>query len=1087
MNKHLLAAILACSQIMAYAAVAPAPDGTEWQDVTRLQQGRLPSAATFFSFKDKESARKVLPESSAYVQSLDGVWKFHWVETPDKRPADFWKVSFDVSGWDDIKVPSNWNIAGIQEDGSLKYGTPIYVNVRYPFWYQKMKGNWKGGVMQAPPSHWTMHKDRNEVGSYRRTFTLPKTWRGKDVFIDFDGVDSFFYLWINGNYVGFSKNSRNTARFDVSDYVKSGENVVAVEVYRNSDGSFFEAQDMFRLPGIFRSVRLEAKPRARFTNLRVTPQLGDEGSDFLRIEAEVKNPAKGYSIEYALYENYLYRDDNRLVLTDKTDQLNTYLKLAGAKRWSAEAPYRYTLVASLLDGHGKPQDIISTYVGFRQVCIDETPSSADEFGLAGRYFYLNGKPVKLRGVNRHETEPSMGHAITREVMEKDIMMMKRNNINHVRNSHYPDDPYWYYLCDRYGIYLMDEANLETHPYGYEEESLSHVPEMKAAHVARVADMIIQNYNHPSVIIWSMGNEAGPGENFAAAYSAAKMLDPMRPVQYERNNDYSDIGCRQYPEVGWVANVATGKADVKYPYHINEFAHSMGNALGNFADYWALMDSNNYFMGGCIWDWVDQSLTYYADNAGHTPFLAYGGDFGDTPNDGQFVMNGILFGDRSPKPQLEEVKKVYQPICSSLTEDGKLDIWNRNYFEASDCNLSWSITANGNSLRSGTIQLDSIPARRHVAVNLDLGGLPADAECFLNVSYLQAHSNPWADAGAEIARDQLPLQAGTFKLPGLPDGFVRVRTTDTANGLVTLEGDGFEMKFDSKAGAPVMIKYGDRTVLNEAPVLDVARAFNNNDVWAFRRWFENGLYDIVPTVKDSRLGWTIDGCIRMVYTVEYAAPCGSKISTWPQEGYHKISKDESLTDVVRFTAVQSWTVAPDGSLTLDAGITSSKPGLPLPKIGYRFKIEKGFDSFSYYGRGPQENYSDRQTSAFIGTYHSTVDDEYVDYTKPQDFGNHESVRWVSLSDNSSCGIKVQAKTNSLKGEPVMSASVCRYTPMEMIMAAHPWQLPAKPAYTWLCLDAAVTGLGGNSCGPAPLERDIVRFGTMEFGFRIFPVN
>ena len=578
-----------------------APTGDEWQSPQLLSLNKEEPHAWFFSFADVESARQVLPEHSAYWKSLDGDWKFNWAPDPDHRPVDFYKSDFDDAAWDLIPVPSNWNVVGLGKDGSQRYGMPLYVNVGVPWWTECKPDDWRLGVMRTPPEDWMTYKVRNEVGSYRRTFEIPAEWEGKRILIDFDGVDSFFYLWINGTYVGFSKNSRNLAQFDITEWVKPGENLVAVEVYRHSDASNLEVQDMFRLPGIFRTVALEAKPQVFVRDIRVFPALQS-----LIVGAEIHGPAD-VTLTYRLYEHPLYEDENRLVAEFEGCGSTSTLDYPEAKPWSAEAPWRYTLVGELKDASGKTLDVFSSIVGFREVCIKDTPASEDEFGLAGRYFYLNGKPVKLRGVNRHETEPSMGHAITREVMEEDIRLMKRAGINHVRNSHYPDAPYWYWLCDKYGIYLMDEANIESHHYRYGEASLSHPVEWREAHVARMLEMVASDFNHPSVIIWSMGNEAGPGDNFKATYAAARSIDPMRPIQYERNNDLSDIGCRQYPGVPWVQRAATGQADVKYPYHINEFAHSMGNALGNFAQYWHSMDSTNFFMGGAVWDWVDQSL------------------------------------------------------------------------------------------------------------------------------------------------------------------------------------------------------------------------------------------------------------------------------------------------------------------------------------------------------------------------------------------------------------------------------------------------------------------------------------------------
>ena len=505
------------------------PTGWEWQSPDSLAYNKEQPHAWFFSFRNVEEARKVLPENSSYWQSLDGQWKFHWASRPEERPKDFYLTDYDVSKWDDIQVPLSWNMAGLQDDGHNKYGDPLYSNQRVIFQHAYRVNDWKGGVMRTPKTNWMTYRNRNEVGSYRRTFTIPANWKGKEVFINFDGVDSFFYLYINGRYVGFSKNSRNLAEFDITPYLyKEGkENVVAVEVYRNSDASFLESQDMFRLPGIFRTVALTAKPKVHVRDFKAIPDLDDTYTKAsLHITTQIENLSKAsiqnYTLEYSLYANRLYSDENSLV-PGVTAQVKLDMKLAAhadtelevtlvaqdkVKLWSAEAPYRYTLVGELKDAKGKTVQTFSSIVGFRKVEIKDTPADQDEFGLAGRYYYLNGKPIKLKGVNRHENNVNTGHTVSRQQMEQEIFLMKRANINHVRNSHYPDAPYWYYLCDKYGIYLEDEANIESHEYYYGEASLSHVPAFKNAHIARNMEMVHATVNHPSVVIWSLGNEAG---------------------------------------------------------------------------------------------------------------------------------------------------------------------------------------------------------------------------------------------------------------------------------------------------------------------------------------------------------------------------------------------------------------------------------------------------------------------------------------------------------------------------------------------------------------------------------------------------
>lgn len=1064
-----------------------APAGNEWESPQQLGFNKEAPHAWFFSFGDVESARKVLPENSSLWMSLDGDWKFHWAPNPDERPAGFFSKDYDDSSWDMIPVPSNWNVVGIGKDGSQKYGTPIYVNINVPWWTEVKPGDWKFGVMRTPPENWTAFKVRNEVGSYRRNFEVPKDWDGKRVFINFDGVDSFFYLWINGKYVGFSKNSRNLAQFDITEYLTSGTNTVAVEVYRYSDAGNLEAQDMFRLPGIFRTVALEAKPVVSVRDIRVTPSMTS-----LKVDASVSGPAgKGFSISYRLYENAIYSDDNSLVAEFPSQAASCTLDYPQAKAWSAEAPHRYTLVGELKDASGKTLDIFSTVVGFREVCIKDTPAEEDEFGLAGRYFYLNGKPVKLRGVNRHETEPSMGHAITREVMEEDIRLMKQANVNHVRNSHYPDDPYWYYLCDKYGIYLMDEANIESHHYRYKEASLSHPVEWKDAHVARMVEMVASDYNHPSVIIWSMGNEAGPGKNFEYVYSAARDMDPMRPIQYERNNDISDIGCSQYPRVDWVRKVATGQGDVKYPYHINEFAHSMGNALGNFAQYWQSIDSTNFFMGGAIWDWVDQSLWNYTPEG--VRYLASGGNFGDVPNDGQFVMNGVLNGDRSPKPQYFEVKKVYQNLNTYLVKiSGTMAgicLFNRNYFEPCTYDATWTLIVDGEPLRSGSFDASGIGPREKVVRQIDLGDIPAGRECYLNVCYALKEDLPWASKGFEVCKDQLALDSvilrETKNLSSVSSRSPK-HFTDRKTGNLVVKGPRFRVEFDPSQGTIASLKYRRKDVIvpGQGPRLNAFRALVNNDAWVFKGWFAQGLHNLVHSASGMKVEEK-DGSVVISFDVVSKAPNAAHLVGTSASATCVIEEDQDMKDVMQFTSHVVWTVDRKGNVTLSSRITSDKPDEVLGRLGYIMQVPSSLADFTYYGRGPVENYSDRYTNAFVGIYSSTVAGQVGNYTKPQDMANHEQVRWASLTGRRGRGVLFEASENSLRnsdfGRPVMSVSALPYSAVDMVQAAHQCDLPA-PGDTWLCLDAADLGLGGNSCGPSPLEEDRVH-PSATFGFTI----
>ncbi|MBD0831704.1 glycoside hydrolase family 2 TIM barrel-domain containing protein [Aestuariibaculum sediminum] len=1089
-----------------------APTGKEWESPSHIAHNKEQPRATFFSFKNVQNARKVLPEHAEYWKSLDGQWKFNWVKHPDLRPLDFFNPNFDVSKWDDISVPSNWNIFGLGKDGGQKYGTPIYCNQPVIFKHDVKVNDWKGGVMREPAKDWVTYDARNEVGSYRRDFEIPENWDGREIFIQFDGVDSFFYLWINGRYVGFSKNSRNAAAFNITNYVKKGNNVIAAEVYRNSDGSFLEAQDMFRLPGIFRTVQLYSTPKIQIRDLFVLPELDDNYiNGTLKISADIrnfsKNSAKGYQIVYSIYENKLYSDENKRVenvgVSTPVSTINSgeqttssvVMHVPSPKQWSAEQPYRYTLIAELKDKSGKVVETISIYTGFREVTIKNTLAKDDEFGLEGRYYYINGKTVKLKGVNRHETNPKTGHAITREQMQDEVMLMKRANINHVRNSHYPPDPYWYYLCNKYGIYLEDEANIESHQYYYGEASLSHPPEWKNAHVGRVVEMTHQNKNHPAIVIWSLGNEAGPGKNFEYAYDALKKIDVSRPVQYERNNNIVDMGSNQYPSIGWMKSAVKGTMGIKYPFHISEYAHSMGNACGNLIDYWEAIESTNFFCGGAIWDWIDQALYNYKEDG--TRYLAYGGDFGDKPNSGQFVMNGILFAERDPKPQYYEVKKVYQNFGVTPLDitKGIIEIFNKYYFKSlSDYNLNWSVWENGSKVKSGQIPLSPIEARSKskIAIPYQFKEFKANSEYFLKLEFTLKEDQPWAKSNYVQAENQFLIKAKT-DIPTIADvtkttANEQVKIIDAENNIKIVQGKGFKAKFNNNDGSLYGLSYKDNIIITDGngPKLDAFRAFVNNDTWGYQSWYEKGLHNLKHKAISSKIRTNNDGTATLSFLVVSQAPnaarqhggtSGNKIAV------EELSNRKFGENDFRFITNQIWTVYQDGSIELQASITSNEPNFVLPRLGYSLTIPKEYDNFTYYGRGPAGNYNDRKTSQNIEKYTNKVNEEFVNFPKPQDMGNHEDTRWCALTQNKS---KNSIGAVFIANE-TMAVSALPYTAQTMATSAHIYELP-EPGNTTLHLDVKVSGLGGASCGQGgPLSYDRAYANQNDFGFIIRPAS
>ena len=1105
--KSFLSLLFSCIATLAYAQQstlegfeygnAIAPTGNEWQSPEQLGYNKLQPRAWFVSFATAEEARHLLPEFSSRRMSLDGTWKFHFAKNPDERPANFFQQDFDCSQWDDIPVPSNWNIVGIErgkwneekEQWEGRYGVPIYVNQPVIFYHQVQKDDWRKGVMREPPKFWTTYEFRNEVGSYRRTFNIPKEWKGKEIYVEFDGVDSFFYLWVNGRYVGFSKNSRDIARFDITQYARVGDNSISVEVYRNSDGSFLEAQDMFRLPGIFRSVSVYARPKVDIKDLKVDAQwngkLGTLHIDCLTEDLTGKKKEQYSHIDFSLYKNKLYSDENEYL----GDIASVDFK--SVRPWTAEEPNVYVLVAELKDKKGRTLEAVSTQIGFRTVEIKDVPASEDEFHLAGRYFLVNGKPVKLKGVNRHETNPATGHAITHKQMEEEVMMMKRANINHVRTSHYTNDPYFYYLCNKFGIYLEAEANLESHEYYYGEASLSHPVEWRPAHIARMMELAHSRVNDPCIVIWSLGNEAGPGENFVASYKALKAFDPSRPVQYERNNNIVDMGSNQYPSVNWVRSAVKGNMNIKYPFHISEYAHSMGNAVGNLQDYWDAIESTNFFCGGAIWDWIDQSLYNYtlhpSPNTQHTSptkYLAYGGDFGDTPNDREFVMNGIIFGDMTPKPQYYEVKKVYQNIAIKWNDvsSGSIDIFNKNYYtdDLTAYDLHWSLLADGQQVREGRIDIGRVPPRSHKTIQIpDLSPLHPAKEYFANIEFRLKNDMPWAKAGYVQANEQLLVKAAdkegygaaSYARDGQKAGDESLTTTSQEDILI-INGSAFCVEFNTQKGNIQHLEYDGQTIINDGngPRLDAYRAPVNNDNWGQRAWHDNQLHRLQHEVLSSTiLNDRNDGTIVVAFNMRSASPATNPVisSSSPSAG-----KGSDFA----FFHNDVYTIHPDGTIELHTAITSNNPSLELPRLGFLIKLPKQLDQFTYYGRGPIDNYPDRKRSQNIGIWKTTVEKEFENFPKPQDMANHQDTRWCTLTDAKGHGALFTA-------DNPMSVSALPWSAQQLQAAPHPYELPPSDG-NYLHLDLAITGLGGNSCGQGPpLENDRVKATPHTFSFAI----
>lgn len=1048
------------------AAAPDAPSGKEWESEQMLGLNKEKPRATFNSYADVESAKKILPEFSQYRVSLDGAWKFNWVKRPEERPIDFFKPEFDVSGWKEITVPSSWQTQG--------YDVPVYSNQAYLF-----KRDWPR-VMGEPPKHFTTFVNRNPVGSYRRDFEIPANWDGREVFINFDGVDSFFYLWINGKYVGFSKNSRNPAEFDITRFLQPGKNVVAAEVYRFSDGSYLECQDMWRLSGIFRSVAIHSKDRTHVRDMFVKTTPAEHGQWQLSAAVDIRRVAAGdgkrIRIDAMLYDAAGKEVSPVSVAGENgaNGEMVLVQNYANPALWSAETPNLYTLVIELADAGGKIRDIVSTQVGFRDVKIVD--------GV----FLVNGKAVKFRGVNRHENFPKTGHALTRADMELDMKRLKQANVNHVRLSHYPNDPYWYYLCDKYGMYLVDEANIESHGYYYGKESLSHPQEWEAAHVDRIMAMVERDKNHPSVTIWSLGNEAGPGKNFVAGNAAIKARDLSRPTHYERNNDIVDMDSNQYPSVGWAYSKAAQK-NHKKPFYISEYAHIMNNGMGNLADYWDAIEKSDNIFGGSIWEWSDQGLE--KTTADGRRFIAYGGDFGDFPNDGQFIVKGVVYANRDPKPDFWEVKKVYQEISVAADDagTGEIEIFNKHFFKGlSGYDLAWELTGDGVVIGSGKLPAPAVAPRAQLKAKLPLPAFTAKpgVDYRLRVGFRTTTATIMGSAGYEIAAEQLAVKnpAGDAK-PALAAAGDKPTVSDNG-GLTTVTGKHFRAVFDQQTGELAALEYAGKPVFKpgKGPTLNVFRAPVNNDRWAMNDWFGLGLRHLEARAAAFTVENTGGNMVRIAAIADYSGEKAEGVSDYGSNKPKISATGKDLpSDAPVFRVVTAWTVHPDGSVARQSAISATGRDIPLAKIGFTMELPAAYAKAEYYGRGPEENYPDRKTGSFLGRYSRAVKDFFEPYAKPQDMANREDVSWVALRDESGAGAL-------FAGLGKMSATVLPYTADELAAAAHPTDLPANPDRTRLDLDAAVLGLGGASCGPIPIERDIVRAGAVHhFGFVIRPLG
>jgi beta-galactosidase len=1015
------------------AAQNAGPSARDWENPHVYGIGKEPGRATYTPFPDEASA---LDEhrASTFIQSLDGMWKFHWVKRPELRPVDFYKPEFDVSSWKEIPVPSNWEMQG--------YGTPIYTNITYPFKRDYPR------VTDTPDDHsWTAYDERDPVGSYRREFTLPATWSGRQTYLAFNGVNSAFYVWINGQKVGYSQDSRMTSEFNISKYLKPGNNLIAVEVYRWCDGSYIEDQDFWRMSGIFRAVTLVSRTAMHLRDFQVqTPfDTAYENSTF-KLHGTVQNLDS--RITSASLEAKLLDADGKPVFATMRKlnvraggeaDLDIQQPVKTPNKWSAESPYLYKLILTLKDSKGGTLEVIPCSVGFRQSEIK------------GNQILFNGKKLMIKGVNRHEFDPDLGQVVTREMMIADIKLMKQHNINADRTCHYPNVPEWYELADKFGLYILDEANVESHGYGSNEiQPISDGEDYRDAIVDRLRRTIERDKNHPSIIGFSMGNEAGYGANFTAAKEWAKSHHPEFFIIYEPGNSiHGDALTPMYAKpqniVDYYNRFGKGR-----PFFEIEYAHAMGNSTGNFQQYWDLFESEPWAHGGFIWDWVDQGIRKKA--ADGKEFWAYGGDFGDKPNDDNFNTNGLVLPDRTPHPGLAEVKKSYADIKVEPLDllHGKIRIRNKyNFIDLGFIRATWALQENGKTIQSGDVPLGSIvPGQAgEVALNVHQPMLLPGAEYFLTVTFALAHETAWAPAGHIVTWDQfkVPFEvppASNRKTDNLP-----AVTLSEVPGEVVASNDSFSIAIDAASGSIFSYNVGGRELLS-APL--------EPNYW--RPPTDNDRGNHMP----QRQGiWQLASIHRVATSVKGEQPAPNVV---------KVTANAKLP---AGSAMQAcvYTIYGDGSVEIDSVFEPGETPLPdLPRVGMQMRVIHALRHVEWYGRGPQENYWDRNLGASVGIYKASVDNLWFPYVEPQETGNRTDIRWVSFTDDQGFGLKAT-------GMPQLSFSAWPFRMSELEHEKTPLNIGRKHSAEILPsdditvnLDYRQMGVGGDDSWGAPTHKE-----------------
>lgn len=1012
----------------------------DWEDETVFAINKEAGHSTYIPFASVSELKSdpswetpwITPESSKY-QLLNGNWKFNWVKQPSERPLDFYKTDYDVSSWNEIPVPSNWEMHG--------YGTPIYTNITYPH------ANTPPYIM--PVQGWTIEKEPNPVGSYRRDFELPSNWNNSQVFLHFDGAYSGMYVWVNGQKVGYSQGANNDAEFDVTEFVQAGKNTIACEVYRWTDGSYLEDQDMFRLSGIHRDVYLYSTPKVRVRDFFLQSEfVGDDlSSGLFKVKTAIKNYDAAVSGASKLDVTLLDTDGTEVLKVSQSidplasNEEKTYIlqkSLSNPKLWSAEIPYLYSAIVTLSDSKGAVLEVLSSKFGFRKIEIKN------------KRVYINNEAVYFKGVNRHDTHPTLGKAIPFESMIQDIVLMKQHNINTVRTCHYPNDSKMYALYDYYGLYIMDEADIECHGNGSLSDNLTWQP----AFIDRMVRMVERDKNHASVIFWSMGNESSGGQNFYEVNKAAKAIDAVRPIHYEGNSNAADMDSQMYPDVEDAKR--RDKQDTDRPYFYCEYAHAMGNAPGNLYEYWDYIENEGQrTIGGCIWDWVDQGIVKFG---GDTTQYLFGSDFGDKPNDYNFCLNGLTTPDRLVTAKLLEVKKVYQYIkvkgadlkTGKINIENKYDFLNLNFFK-----LKWEVLNDGVVVENGSMAAPALAPNESKVIVIPFNTtIQPDNEYFLNVYFETTKDLIWAKAGHIVAKEQLALNERPSVASVSLNTIGKVQTSVVGNTSI-IEGDNFSVVFDKSTGVMNSLKYNGEEMIFEGKGLSFSYyRYIDNDKNYNRPYSESVLNVISFDMKKSS-----DGKSAVVTT---AIAANNSYGSFP------------------YTVI--YTVYGDGSIDVDVAITNVTETNTIPRIGLQMALQPGMENVQWYGRGPHENYSDRKHSAFWGEYNSSVADLFEHYVRSQSNGNRDDLRWLKITNGNKNGLTITSKDT-------LHFSASHFKDEQPWEAIHDFNLKnyVNPE-VYLNLDCFQQGLGNESCGPKVLPKyQTSGHTTFNYSFRIENIN